>query len=103
MNEKYELRYLRMFEQDLAAVQDYITFDLQNPQAAQRLIDDVEKAIHRRLGMPLSFAAYNSAKDRAHTYYTIRVKNYTVFYVVIGNVMEVRRFIYSRRNLAELL
>ncbi|MCM1488697.1 MAG: type II toxin-antitoxin system RelE/ParE family toxin, partial [Firmicutes bacterium] len=35
--------------------------------------------------------------------YRIYVGNYTVFYVVIGDVMEVRRFIYSRRNFDRLL
>ena len=103
MAEKYLLNYLPQFETDLAAVRDYIAFDLQNPSAALRLVEDTENAILKRLNSPLAFKPYNSKKDRTHSYYTIQVRNYTVFYVVIGNVMEVRRFIYSRRNMPEIV
>lgn len=103
MVKKYRLRYLPLFEQDMSGIADYISDDLQNPQAALRLIDDVDAAIRKRLTAPLIYAPYDSKKAREHVYYTIRVRNYTVFYVVIDDVMEVRRVIYSRRDLAELL
>jgi plasmid stabilization system protein ParE len=103
MDKKFHLRYLPMFEQDMSDIHDYIAVRLQNPQAAQRLIDDVETAIHRRLLAPLNYAPYRSAKERDQPYYTILVRNYTVFYVVIDDVMEVRRVMYSRRNLADLV
>ena len=103
MDKKYTLSYLPLFEQDLAEARDYISNVLQNPSAALRLVEDTEQAIIKRLNNPLAFEPYKSAKDRLHTYYPIRIRNFTVFYVVIGNVMEVRRFVYSRRNLAELI
>lgn len=31
----------------------------------------------------------------------ISVKNFTIFYVVIGDTMEVRRILYSRRDLTK--
>jgi hypothetical protein len=76
---------------------------LQNPIAANRLVEETEKAIQKRLLSPLSFKAYNTQKNREHKYYCIYVKNYTVFYVVIDDVMEVRRFLYSRRNIDALI
>lgn len=42
---------------------DYITDQLKNPMAADRLIDAVEAAIYRRLDNPEGFEEYNSAKD----------------------------------------
>lgn len=33
-----------------------------------------------------------------HPYYHINVGNYIILYVIIGHVMEVRRFLYYRRN-----
>ena len=45
-----------------------------------------------------SVAPYPSIVDREHPYYQISVGNFTILYVVIGRVMEVRRFVYSRRN-----
>jgi plasmid stabilization system protein ParE len=103
MAKKYTLKYLPLFEHDVAGVRDYIANTLQNPVAAARLIDETEKAIIKRLSNPESFQKYHSVKDRKQPYYTIYVKNYMVFYVVIGNVMEVRRFISNRRDMTKLI
>ena len=46
---KYKLRYLPMFYEDLEQKVVYIAENLQNPQAANDLIDAVEKAILDRL------------------------------------------------------
>ncbi|MFR2490507.1 MAG: type II toxin-antitoxin system RelE/ParE family toxin, partial [Coprococcus comes] len=66
-----------------------------NEDAAHRLVDDIESAILKRLENPLAFEPYRSAKRREYPYYRIYVRNYVVYYVVIGNVMEVRRLIYK--------
>ena len=103
MDKEYVLSYLPQFEHDLAAARDYIAFTLQNPTAALRLVEDTEEAILKRLKNPLSFQPYPSTRKRKHPYYRINVRNFAVFYVVIDNVMEVRRFEYSKRNLPEIL
>lgn len=103
MSKEYTLRVTPLFERDFTASYDYIKNDLQNPIAAQRLMDDTRRAITERLTNPLMFEPYSSTIDRKSPYYPIRVRNYTVFYVVIDNVMEVRRFIYSKRDITKLL
>ena len=104
MNDKrYSLRYLPLFERDLAAVRHYIEYNLHNPSAALRLITDTEDAIIKRLSNPLSFAPIRSTRNRKHQYYPIYIRNYTVLYVVIDDVMEVRRFVYGRRDLTKLI
>ena len=102
MQEKrYRLRFLPLFEDDLNEIVDYIAGRLQNPQAAEALVQDVRLAIQERQECAEAFEAYPSAKERQYPYYRISVRNYTIFYVVIGDVMEVRRILYSRRNLPE--
>lgn len=102
MSEKhYELRFLPLFEEDLNGIVDYITYRLKNPSAAENFITAVEQAILERLPFAESFEQYPSKKERQYSYYRIQVKNFTVFYVVIGNVMEVRRILYEKRNLTE--
>ena len=93
-NKSYQLRYLPIFETDLLSTVNYITYVLKNEDAAHRLVDDIESAILKRLENPLAFEPYRSAKRREYPYYRIYVRNY----VVIGNVMEVRRLIYSARD-----
>lgn len=99
----YELRLLPIFEEDLNEIVDYICRELCNPIAAENLVDEVEKALYERLRCPEAFEPYHSAKMRRYPYYRLPVKNYSVFYVVIDHVMEVRRIIYSRRDLAKEL
>ena len=101
--QSYKLTFLPLFEEDLIAITDYIANMLNNPSAAHSLIDDIELAIINRLKMPLSFAPYKSSKLSRHTYYRINVRNFSVFYVVIGNTMEVRRLLYSKQNIDKLL
>ena len=56
MNGKqYKLSILPLFEDDLDEIVDYITVRLRNPNAAERLVDDVEAAIRKRLEMPERF------------------------------------------------
>ena len=88
-NKSYQLRYLPIFETDLLSTVNYITNVLKNEDAAHRL---------KSLENPLAFEPYRSAKRREYPYYRIYVRNYVVYYVVIGNVMEVRRLIYSARD-----
>jgi plasmid stabilization system protein ParE len=99
----YTLSYLPIFDVDLAEAWRYIAIRLRNPEAADRLVMDTEKAILKRLEAPESFEQYHSEKERLYPYYRINIRNFTIWYVVVDNVMEVRRLLYSKRNLEELL
>ena len=104
MAEKYyKLRILPLFEDDLNEIVDYISIHLQNPIAAENFVDAVETAIYERLSCAEAFEPYHSGRERRYPYYRIQVKNYTIFYVVIGDTMEVRRIIYSRRDMSRQL
>ena len=95
----YKLRFLPLFAEDLGEIVDYISNKLQNPAAAENLVDLIQHAIRERSACAEAFEPYHSLKERQHPYYRIYVKNYTIFYVVIGDVMEVRRILYNKRNL----
>ena len=62
------------------------------------MVDDIESAILKRLENPLAFEPYRSAKRREYPYYRIYVRNYVVYYVVIGNVMEVEGFTSASKS-----
>ena len=104
----YKLRYLPLFYEDLEQKVVYIAENLQNPKAANDLIDAVEKAILERLPVAESFEQYESMKERRYPYYRIYVKNFVVWYVVIDDegddrIMEVRRFLYNKQDKNKLL
>ena len=98
-NDSYQLRYLPLFEQDLMQTVNYITNVLKNKDAATALVNDIETAILKRLHNPAAFEPYPSTKDRDTPYYRIYVHNYVIYYVVIDNIMEVRRLMYGARNI----
>ena len=100
---QYRLRFLPLFEDDLNEAVDYIALRLKNPAAAGRLVDEVQAAIRERAACAEVFEQYHSVREYQYPYYRIYVKNYIVFYVVVDDVMEVRRLIYNRRNLPEQL
>lgn len=96
---EYTLRYLPIAKQDLSDAINFILNEYQNPIAAENTLDRIEKAIKERLeNGPESFAVWPSTKNREHPYRRINVGNYTVWYVVIDNVMEIRRIQPARRN-----
>ena len=97
LGDRFTLEYSPQFYDEISDAVRYITFKLRNPEAAQRLRDDAERAILERLDAPLSFAPYYTDAPTRDVYYRINVRNFSIYYVVIGNVMEVRWFCYSRR------
>ncbi|MCR5024110.1 MAG: type II toxin-antitoxin system RelE/ParE family toxin [Lachnospiraceae bacterium] len=99
LNETHELRYLPLFYEELDERVSYIAFNLENPVAANNLMDDVESAILKRLEEgPSIFEPVPSQKNRV-PYYRIYVKNYVIYYVVLEEngkkIMEVRRFLHT--------
>ena len=61
--------------------------------------DDVEAVISERLNSPLAFEPHPSVKKRKHPYYRFYIRNY----VVVEDVMEVRRFLYGARDIERYL
>ena len=100
---KYSLRYLTRYEQDLNEIVDYIVFKLHNPEGAINLVKRIENAILERLNCPLSFEPFQSIRKRKNPYYRIYVDNFTVYYVVIEDVMEVRRLLYNSRDAGRII
>ena len=105
---QYELRYLPLFYEDLEQKVIYISETLNNEKAANDLLDAVEKAIMERLPIAESFEPYRSIKERQYKYYRIYVKNFVIYYVVIDDIgskkiMEVRRFLYNKQDLEQLI
>ena len=102
-DEAYKLRYLSLFFQDLEEKLAYIAFDLQAPEAADDLLDAVEKAILKRQRNAEAFERYFSLRDRRYPYYKIYVKNFVIYYVIIDDegddkIMEIRRFLHKAQN-----
>lgn len=100
---QYRLEYLPLFWEDLLDSVLYIKDVLQAPEAADRLVQNVEAGIKKHLANPTAAAIYPSTRKRDNPYYWFPIGNHHVFYVVLDDVMEVRRFLYKRRDTDSVL
>ena len=100
---RYKLRYLPLFLEDLYSSASYIRETLLSPEAADKLVSDVEASILLHARSPESATLYPTTRERLHPYYWFSVGNYYVFYVVINDVMEVRRLLHKRQNIRNCL
>ena len=100
---RYELRYLPLFFEELDHDISYIAFELKNKNAANRLLDEVEASILKRLeDGPVSFETVYSRRNRKNPYYRIYVRKYVIYYVILEehgkHIMEMRRFLHARED-----
>ena len=103
MPRQYRLQYLPLFWDDLERAVFYVRDVLKNPAAAERLLDRTEEAILEHAEAPTMAQTYKTTRARPQPYYWFAVGNYMVFYVVTGDVMEVRRFIYGACDPTKML
>ena len=102
-NNKYTIRYSSTYVRQFNGILKYFVNNLKNKIAAEKFYNEVIKEIERRSENPESYEKYMSNKKRKDTYYRIYVSNYTIFYTVKDNTMEIRRILYSKRNFNKLI
>ena len=73
-----------------------------NPDAAERLIDQLEGKILEYRENPTVATKYRSSKLRKQQYYWFAVGNYMAFYVVEDDAMEMRRLLFGSRDLNKM-
>lgn len=97
-NNKYTIKYSSSFINQFNSILKYFVDKLQNKIAAENFYNKVVKEIEKRSENPESYEKYAGIRTRKSIYYRIYVKNYTIFYVIKDNTIEVRKILYSRRN-----
>lgn len=102
-NKKYTIKYSATYINQFNNILKYLVNNLKNKIAAENFYNEVIKEIEDRSQNPTSYERYISTKKRKNTYYRIYVKNYTIFYTVKNNTMEIRRILYSRRDFDKLV
>ena len=102
-NHKYEIRYTSSFINQFNSILKYFVNKLNNKIAAENFYKKVVREIEKRSESPESYEKYSEIKKRKNAYYRIYVNNYTIFYIVKDNAMELRKIIYSKRDFNNLI
>lgn len=98
IKKKCKVVYTELFRTDIKNVFNYIVNELDNPIAAERLMELIKEKIEERVKYPESFSVVKISKNKNRKWYRINVKNYVIFYTVENDIIAMRRFLYSRRN-----
>ena len=102
-NKKYNVIYSEKFIKQLSNILYYFKYILKNKIAAENFYKEVIDSIEKRRQYPTSFEVFKKTKEKGVNWYRIQIKNYTIFYVVKNDIMEVRRIYYSKRNFKKLI
>ena len=94
---KYNIKYSETFYEDLIEILKNIKYNLDNEIAYEKLYIEIINKIKDRSRNPLDFEKYISCISK-RVFYKIYVKNYTIFYMVENNEMQVKRILNNRRN-----
>ena len=103
VSKKHKRIYSPTFSNQLKNILQYITYELKNKIAADNFYNEVMNKIKKRSNAPESYKVFKTLNKGKIKYYRINVKNYTIFYVVKNDVMEIRRIYYSARNFDKLI
>ena len=90
-------------KRDLESIISYIENDLNSPTSAKNLLNAFNEKIARLKDFPELYPEYGIVKDGKYNYRLFPVNNYLVIYYVYANDVYIRRIIYSKRDIAELL
>lgn len=101
MDKKYRLEYLPAAQNDLMSIVEYIQVD--DPLSAMNLIDVVDKSISKLAYFPYLGVIPKDIRLMHLDYRVLIIDNYLVFYVVLEEVVEIRRILHGKRQYSFLL
>ena len=92
-------------ETDIDEVIEYICVSLCNPQAANDLLNEIEKAIGNALDFPEMYQFLDNELTNKEDLRKVNIGNYVLLYSYDQSnaVITILRFVFGRRNLKNLL
>ena len=100
---KYNIEYSKEAKEDLIKIKQYIKYNLQEPETANKLISKIRKSIKTLNDNPEIYAIIDDEIIRKLEIRKLIVDNYIVFYRIKNISIEIVRIMYGRRNWINLL
>ena len=98
---RFKIEYLPIAVRDLDEIFDYILKD--DPPAAGNLLDRLETSISQLQDFPQMGSIPKDDRLRFMGYRMLVEGEYIVFYVVLGDVVEIRRIFHGKRKYSFLI
>ena len=100
---KYNIEYSKESKQDLIGIKQYIKYNLQEPETAQKLISEIRNEINNLKHNPEIYQIIDDNLIKKIEIRKLIVNNYIVFYRIKKENIEIVRIMYGRRNWINLL
>ena len=100
---KYNIEYSLDAKQDLIEIKQYIKYNLQGPEIAQKLILKIRKEISTLKNNPEIYTIIDDDIIKKLEIRKLMIDNYIVFYRIKNNNIQIVRIMYGRRNWINLL
>lgn len=100
---KYNIEYSIESKQDLIEIKQYIKYNLQEPEIAQKLISKIKKEINSLKSNPEIYTIIDDDIIKRLEIRKLVIDNYIVFYRIKNNNIQIVRIMYGRRNWLNLL
>ena len=97
------LQYSPAANQDLIGIKLYISENLANPIAANRIVKNITQRIRRLSDHPYMGPSLSSIVDVETEYRFLVCGNYTSFYRVENEVVYIIRILYGKRDFMKIL
>lgn len=98
---EYKVKILPAAQEDMAEIVEYL--NTLSPQAALRYYNLLVEKIKSLSDMPERCLKPRDAQLRLRDYRFLTIENYLVFFVIIGDTVQIRRILYGRRQYESLL
>jgi len=99
----YKAQYLPIALDDLKEIIRYIAHELEAPRAAENLRLRIDKEVKKIEENPFRCHLFIPPVKLKFEYRILNVNNYSLFYVVEKEKIEIHRVIYSKRNIPQVL
>ena len=102
---KFRVDITETAKNDMIEAAEYIDYVLKNPQAADNLMEAVEKEIGSLTAFPERYAVLDDSVLSSFNVRFVRVKDYLAFYVIMEDekLVVILRFLHMRRDWTEIL
>ncbi len=99
--DKHYVEYLPLAYEDLEEIFTYIV--AYDPGAAANLLNEIDLAILNLEYFPNMGVTPKNRRLANKGYKMLVINDYLVFYVVVGDIVEIRRIVSGKRNYTKLL
>ena len=99
----YKPHYLPLALDDLKDIMRYIAHELEAPKAAENLLQKIDREVQKTAENPFRCRVYISTEKLKYEYRILHVNNYSIFFAIEKEKIEIHRVIYSKKDIAKML